>query len=63
MSNNDNIPIHMPDITRELHFDVRVTGVRQTRVRVWLMRKLIWLAGFIGGIGSLTVEIMYDRRY
>ena len=45
------IKVTASDITRELQFHVKLGGFRAFRIRLWLARRVILLAGFVAGFG------------
>ena len=56
MANLGNIKLGIPEVLHDCTLTVRLKGIARWRVRLWMAKKLIELAGRIAQFGHTVIE-------
>lgn len=55
-----DVTVPVGDVVKKISVDIKVSGMRALRFRLWLCAKIILLAGKVGGF-NMTVEIIHPE--
>ena len=48
--------INMTDCMKNVTLEVKVTGMRQLRVRIWIATKILMLGAWVMGVGGIEIK-------